>query len=474
MIMNKDRLNKHDIFLSILIILISIIGLLVIYSTTFSFTGDSSLSENTIKQIIFLIFGMMIYFLLSLVDLSWISNSGIIKVIYVVILTLQILVKFFGDTRAGTNRWIDIGFFSLQPAEYAKIAIILLTAKTLSDINLYESKPIFNKIIKKGRKSIKFLNVRPVLYMLLKNALMILPLIFLTLIQPSLGNALVSLALYLLIILILFPKPLLLIKFILIFFLGISIALHIFEVRFISPEFTINFHDPVNLINILLISIALIVVIIFFRITPKFFIPVILLGLILIIGIPYIWNNTITNYQKQRVLTYFEGPESDPLGAGYQVIQSRIAIGSGMLTGRGYLQGTQASLRVLTQAYTDFAFAAYAEQFGFLGSMLLLSLYLILLLRILSIARNSKDHFGKYLCLGVTILLFLHIFINIGMNLGNLPVTGIPLPLVSYGGSSTVMILILLGLVQSVQASKRSVDIADNLMLTSRSLLLKK
>ena len=110
--------------------------------------------------------------------------------------------------------------------------------------------------------------------------------------------------------------------------------------------------------------------------------------------------------------------------------------------------------------------------FGFIGVLILLFIYFLLLIRILRVARNSRNNFGKYVALGTCLLLFLHIFINIGMNMGLLPVTGIPLPLISYGGSATVMILICLGLVQSVQSSQRSVDIADNLMVTSRSLLM--
>jgi rod shape determining protein RodA len=273
-------------------------------------------------------------------------------------------------------------------------------------------------------------------------------------------------------ILILFPKPMLLTKIIMMLSLGISLALQIFEVRFQSPDFVITQYQNINWVGAIIILIVVIASIITLKISPKIFITFLSLGILIIIGIPNIWNGVMTDYQKQRVLTYFEGPESDPTGSGYQIIQSKIAIGSGMLTGRGYLQGTQSSLQVLTQSFTDFAFAAYAEQFGFIGVIILLFIYFLLLLRILRVARNSRNEFGKYVALGICLLLFLHIFINIGMNMGLLPVTGIPLPLISYGGSATVMILICLGLVQSVQSSQRSVDIANNLMVTSRSLLM--
>lgn len=468
--MNFNKLKKQDFVLTILIIILSLIGILVIYSTTFNYPADSDYALNVSKQIIFLIFGLLIYFLLINLDISWFENSGLLKLMYLITLFLQIYVKFFGETRAGTNRWIDIGFFSLQPSEYAKIAIILITAKTLYDIKNAEINPLFNnlKSIKRKAKN-NILNVRPVLKALLINALMVFSLILLTLIQPSLGNALISLILWTFMLFILFPKPEFLIKFFLIFFLSISLSLQIWEVSFDSPSFNINFFTSFNITGVIIITLALLLCIIILKIKPKFFIPTIIIGLIVVLGIPTLWNNGITNYQKERVLTFFEGPESDPTGSGYQVIQSKIAIGSGMIWGRGFLQGSQASLKVLTQAYTDFAFAAYAEQFGFVGSIILIGIYFFLLLRILKIAKESKNEFGKYLSLGVCLLMFLHIFINIGMNLGKLPVTGIPLPLVSYGGSATVMILICLGLVQSVQTSKKSVDIANKIMVTSRS-----
>lgn len=196
-------------------------------------------------------------------------------------------------------------------------------------------------------------------------------------------------------------------------------------------------------------------------------IGVVLTTTIFLFGSIFAWNQLLGNYQRERVLTFIEGPEADPLGSGYQIIQSKIAIGSGQLFGRGFLQGTQSSLHILTQAHTDFAFASMSEQFGFVGALLLLSTYLTLLFRILKIAKETKIDFGRNMSFGVVGLLLIHIFINIGMNLGKLPVTGIPLPLVSYGGSSVLMTLIVLGLIQSVHASRRPVDMADSLMLTS-------
>jgi rod shape determining protein RodA len=203
---------------------------------------------------------------------------------------------------------------------------------------------------------------------------------------------------------------------------------------------------------------------------------IILIGLIafsLIGGLIAGWNYGLTNYQKTRIETFLAGPESDPTGSGYQVIQSKIAIGSGMFLGRGFLQGTQSSLNVLTQAFTDFVFAAFAEQFGFVGTVIVLVLYLTLIIRVIKTGTEASSNFGKYVALGIALLLLLQVFINIGMNLGKLPVTGITLPLMSYGGSSILMTMICLGLVQSINTSRKSVDIADDLMLISHSLVIK-
>jgi rod shape determining protein RodA len=145
---------------------------------------------------------------------------------------------------------------------------------------------------------------------------------------------------------------------------------------------------------------------------------------------------------------------SDPLGGGYNVLQSMIAIGSGQIWGRGFGRGTQSHLQFLPEYYTDFVFASLAEEWGFVGSMVLLTLFGVLLVRILLNAKNATDDFGSFICIGIFVFLAAQFFINVGMNMGLMPVTGVPLPLVSYGGSSLWVTLIALGLVQSVAIHK--------------------
>jgi len=167
-----------------------------------------------------------------------------------------------------------------------------------------------------------------------------------------------------------------------------------------------------------------------------------------LISLPLLWHNMHT-YQKQRVLSFLH-PEADPLGAGYHVIQSNIAIGSGGIFGKGYLHGTQARLHFLPEQHTDFIFAVLAEEGGLIASGLLLTLYALLISRIISIGLHAATRFGAMLCMGIAAIFTLYILINIGMVSGVLPVVGVPLPFVSYGGSALITMLAALGMVMRV------------------------
>ena len=174
--------------------------------------------------------------------------------------------------------------------------------------------------------------------------------------------------------------------------------------------------------------------------------------LILVIGgmaiLPLLWN-FLKEYQKRRIITFFN-PDLDPLGAGYHIIQSKIAVGSGGILGKGFMKGTQCKLGFLPEQQTDFIFSALTEEWGLIGSLFVVSLYFALILWGLRIAVQSKDRFGAILAFGVVAMLFWHVFINIGMVLGIMPVVGIPLPLLSYGGSFLISTLIGVGLLLNV------------------------
>ena len=171
-------------------------------------------------------------------------------------------------------------------------------------------------------------------------------------------------------------------------------------------------------------------------------------GLLGLSAIPIGWQ-FLHAYQRRRVLTFLD-PESDPLGAGYHILQSKIALGSGGLFGRGFLQGSQSHLNFLPEKQTDFIFTMLAEEFGMIGGLSLLGLYAILLIYGLAIALRSRNQFGRLLAVGLTCNLFLYVFINIAMVMGLLPVVGVPLPLISYGGTAMLSVMGALGILMSV------------------------
>ena len=174
-------------------------------------------------------------------------------------------------------------------------------------------------------------------------------------------------------------------------------------------------------------------------------------------SIPFVyilWNYLMHGYQKQRVLTFLN-PESDPLGSGYHIIQSKIAIGSGGIEGKGYLEGTQSQLEFLPERHTDFIFSVFSEEFGFVGVCLLLATYAFIIVRGMIIASRAQEAFTKLLGGSLILTFFVYLFVNIGMVSGLLPVVGVPLPLVSYGGSSIVTLMASFGMLMAISTNKR-------------------
>ena len=281
--------------------------------------------------------------------------------IFIVTVILLILVPLVGTKVYGARRWLDLGFFRLQPSELAKIAAIIITARILSR----EAKP---------------LNWGGLAYIL--TVCMVPAALIVT--QPDLGTTL-------------------------------NMLLNVGGI--------ILFRGVTK--NILRISI----------------------GSIPLLA-PLGWF-FLKDYQKQRILTFLN-PGDDPLGSGYHIIQSQIAIGSGQFWGKGFLEGTQSQLRFLPEKHTDFAIAVFGEEWGFIGSIMLLILFCLFLLAIFNTARDAKDRFGSFLSAGVFFYFFWQFLINMGMVMGLMPVVGIPLPFISYGGSATLVNFCLIGLVLNV------------------------
>ena len=180
----------------------------------------------------------------------------------------------------------------------------------------------------------------------------------------------------------------------------------------------------------------------------------IILGVLFSMMAPVLWQVALHDYQRARILTLLN-PEQDPLGSGYHIIQSKIAIGSGGVYGKGWLNGTQSQLDFIPERSTDFIFSVFSEEFGFFGSVLLICLYVVIIYRSLYIAAHASDNFGRLLAGALSLTFFVYLFVNIGMVTGMLPVVGVPLPLMSYGGTSMVTLMMGFGLIMSIRASRQ-------------------
>jgi rod shape determining protein RodA len=200
----------------------------------------------------------------------------------------------------------------------------------------------------------------------------------------------------------------------------------------------------------LIILLTFVSMMLFIRIQPRTLIAIVLLG---VIALPAAYKFGLKPYQRQRLVS-FVNPGSDPKGSGYNSIQSMIAVGSGQLLGKGYRKGTQSQLNFLPEHHTDFIFSVFSEEHGFVGSIILIVLYLAFMLNGLSVAYQSHDKFGIFLALGVMTIFFWHIFINMGMVMGLLPIVGVPLPFLSYGGSSLVTSILAVAILTNIANKK--------------------
>ena len=345
-----EKIGSIDYLLIIIILILGIISSFAMYSTD----GGEFLYHTKSHIIRFGIF-FALFLVLSFVQTKVWHRTGYI--FYLIILFMLFWALYFGVTASGSQRWISLYVFNLQPSELMKIAIIISFAKFYHRTKSTEVNRIKNV-------------VQPLVALTIP--------IFLVIAQPDLGTA------------------------ILIAGTGISVMwLSGLKLKYFVYSF-----------------------------------------LILMVTAPFAIS-LLKPYQKLRVLTFFN-PDRDPLGAGYQIIQSKIAVGSGGLAGKGFLKGTQGYLEFLPEKHTDFIFTLFSEEFGFVGSIFLLILYVILIYRIILIGFKNKNYFGKLYCFGFASAIFIYVMVNMSMVLGILPIVGSPLPIMSYGGSS--MLATMMGL----------------------------
>lgn len=410
----KQFLNDLDYFILIPTLILCVWGVLTIYSSTYALEADKQL--NVAKQLSFLGIGIIWMILLILIPVRLIDSASVW--LYGSALILLLLILAMGSVRYGAQRWFSFGIFGLQPSEIAKIAAILFTARILA---LQRVKPT------------------SVINILLGWGLAAVPM-FLIMKQPDLGTALSIAAI---------PLPIL---------YRHGISLFSIFVMF-SPAATVLIYvgSGYNFHVFIAVLIVLTVILFFSKRRPLIMTAVLAVNVIFGLVAEPFWDS-LKDYQKERILTFLE-PERDVQGAGYQVMQSQIAIGNGGLTGKGYMDGSQTQLKFLPEQYTDFIFSAIGEELGLIGSLFLLFLYAVLLHRMLLLSSMIDDKFANLSLVGIASLFTFQVFVNIGMTTGIMPVTGIPLPFVSYGGTALMTNLTLIAIVLNISMRKKRYDI---------------
>ncbi len=419
----QSSLNLH---LPIIIpaVILSIIGVITLVSTSVGLGSELSLPTIALKQIGFLVIGVLIYVLMSKFDYTYLKYHPILILVYVGTLTLLILTLIFGEEVKGAQRWLTIAGVQLQPSEFAKITVILITAYVMSLQKKYHE------------------------YILVPiSLLLIVPILILVYMQPHGSMSILLLSIWG--ITVFFSLRDQLRNFLMLLLFG-------FVVVGIAGYIISN-----NSLFILLFFAGLVIYIYTFfsqkgiqALATIFFLIAIISGVVF----SYSWNSILLPYQKERITTFITPESADPSST-FNVDQAKIAIGSGQIFGKGFGNGTQASRDFLPEHQTDFIFASYAEQAGFIGAIFLITMYLVILVSVFKYPfTHSGDIFATTLVIALGMKLLLEVFINLGTNMGITPATGIPLSLVSAGGSITIATFFSLGLIQSIMNQRSFID----------------
>ena len=396
------KISSFDWLVISIVLLLIFIGIIAIQSATLE-NSSLSIQKNFQKQIIWSILGFVIFFSMSFISFRWLYAISYLILFGGVLLLISTYLPTLGG--GASRRWISLGGMTFQPSEFMKVFLIVGLARLLTD-------------------NIKYLNsargLIPPFIVTFAISIIILR-------QPDLGTALVFPA-------ILFPM---------LYWAGIPLlTLFIIIAPLISLLSAFNLLSFVFWIGLIL-SLLWIA-----RKSLRFIVIMFLLNVSVGLASPIMWSS-LKPYQQQRILSYVDR-QLDPRGSGYQVLQSKVAIGSGGLYGKGLGDGTQTQLKFLPEQHTDFIISLIGEELGFLGVSTILLLFMILIIRIIHIASRQINLFESFILVGTASLVIFQVFVNVGMTTGLIPVTGLPLPFISYGGSSLLSIMMLMGLVQCV------------------------
>ncbi|MBI2429244.1 MAG: rod shape-determining protein RodA [Ignavibacteriales bacterium] len=382
------------------------IGLLSIYSATF----DAYEGRDFYRQLLWALLGLLSMMTMMVLPLRWLQRSAF--TIFFSSLSLLVLVLLIGKRVYGSQSWLGFAGLGIQPSEFVKITTMLAIASFLS------------------RSDVKATDLKDLVK---ASAVVSLPII-LIMMQPDFGTSLTFLAMFI---------PVL-------YWAGASKFLIIIIIAPAIVAAASIIGTTPFLIVLILLGIGL-----WMLRHENQFVASLVFGANVVIGfLVQIIYSKLPLYQQKRIATFLD-PDNDPLGAGYNVIQAKVAIGSGGLMGKGFMRGTQTQLSFIPKQWTDFIFCVPGEEFGFLGGVVVLGLFAVLLYHGVHLSSIAKNKFSSLLAISITSLFAFHIFVNIGMSVGLMPVIGIPLPFLSYGGSSLVSYLMMAGLLMNVYANRK-------------------
>lgn len=383
------------------VLVLSLIGILLIMSA--QYYADSAFERTYfLRQLIWLGIALVVFVAVIHLPMRLLDFSA--YMLYAVSLVLLVLVLLVGTSRLGASRWFSFGPINFAPSDIAKLTLVLALSRFLA----------YTKLPPVSKRCLAF------------SAILAMIPVALILKQPDLGTSLVFFV----------------ILFALWFWSGLP---PLYMILILSP--LVSLVAASHWLALAIYFAVLLIFLLLFR--PGFLFGVITVATNLAFGMitPFIWNR-LADYQKNRFLTFLD-PGQDPRGTGYQIIQSKIAVGSGGIGGKGLLNGSQTRLDFLPEAHTDFVFSVLGEEFGLWGALLVLLLFTFVFYRAIRIAARCRSRFASNVVMGAAAILLFQYFVNIGMALGFMPVTGLALPFVSYGGTSLVLSWALVGLIVS-------------------------
>lgn len=398
--------DKFDFFIFIPLLLLLAIGLVSIYSAT---VNHPTASGNFQKQFFWIITSLVAFIIIYFLPqnffrfIAWPS--------YLASIFFLILVLVMGKTVYGAKSWLNFGGFGFQPSEFAKIGTMLALSSWLT----YKKRDINN---------LKDISIAL--------AIGFIP-IMLILLEPDMGTAIVFMA----------------ITLVMIFWSGISL----FSLFVVLSPGVVIFLSLFGLGPLIFVLILVLLALFYFKKDIFTSLTVFILNLGSAFFFDFVFN-LLKPHQQKRIESFLD-PMADPLGSGYNALQAKVAIGSGGLFGKGFLQGNQTQLRFIPEQWTDFIYCVVGEEFGFIGSIFVVILFSIIFVRLLNLASSSRDEFSSLTVIGILTILFVHFVINIGMNVGVTPVIGLPLPYVSYGGSSLLVNMVLIAVAFNTYRTRR-------------------